>query len=191
MNQALSLESLGFTAEELQQRVIDQIVDKVMPATVYYYDEDSKTQRTSMIADQLNKAVRERIDEAVNAIADKHVLPNVTQYLEALTLHETNRWGEKKGASVTFVEYLTQRADAYMREEVNHSGKTKDEDSYSWRASSTRVAYMINQHLQYSIETAMKQALQVANSSIANGLEEAVKIKLAEVVGGIKTTVKV
>lgn len=191
MSQALSLESLGFTAEELQQRVIDQIVEKLMTATVYDYDKDSEIQTTSRIADRLNEAVRERIDEAVNAIADKHVLPNVTQYLEALTIQETNRWGEKKGGSVTFIEYLTQRADAYMREEVNYSGKTKDEDSYCWRASSTRVAYMINQHLQNSIETAMKQALQVANSSIAKGLEEAVKIKLAEVVGSIKTTVKI
>mgnify|MGYP001609874141 FL=1 len=81
------------------------------------------------------------------------------------------------------------RAEAYLKEELDHNGKTKAED-YNWKKSGTRIAYLVHEHLQYSIQTAMKEALTTANSAIVGGIEQAVKIKLAEVAASMKVELK-
>jgi hypothetical protein len=78
-----------------------------------------------------------------------------------------------------------------MAEPVDFKGSARAEcrDSYSWKASTTRVAYLVNKHLQYGIETAMKQALQSANGKIADGITEAVRMTLTEILTSVKATV--
>jgi hypothetical protein len=110
--------------------------------------------------------------------------------LEALTLQETNRWGEKVGKPVTFIEYLVHRAHAYITEEVDHYGKSKAESNdHYWRGSQTRITHLIHQHLQYNIQTAMERVLKDANSQIATGIAEAVKIQLQQLLEKIKPAV--
>lgn len=185
----MTLEELGFTKEELQERVVDRLCTQVLHGVTW--DEDgNEIETNSQFSRKLNERVAKHIDDTIAKIAEKHVLPNVAEFIENLCLQETTKWGEKKGEPVTFIEYLVQRADAYMREDVDHNGKTQKEDSYSWRTHSTRIAYMVDKHLQYSIESAMKQALETANASIAGGLEKAVKTSLNEVISGLKVTVK-
>jgi hypothetical protein len=182
------LAALGFTKEELQNRVIDQIVESVMYGR--YADEDGdETFRDSRFKLELDKRVQKRIDDTINSLAEKHILPNVSKYIEDLTLQQTNQWGEKKGAPVTFVEYLVQRAQAYMQEEVNSSGKTRAEDSYGFSGKQTRITYLIHEHLHYTIETAMKGALQVATGEIARGIHETARLKLNEIAASLKVTV--
>lgn len=187
---SIDLAALGFTQEELQNRVIDQIVERVL--TGVYFDEDGdEVSRTSRFAAELNKKIQQRIDRTIDALAQKHVLPNVSQYIEDLTLQQTNQWGEKNGAPVTFVEYLVQRAQAYMQEEVNSSGKTRAEDSYGFSGKQTRITYLIHQHLHYSIETAMKDSMNVATGEIARGLHETARLKLNEIAAGMKVAVTI
>lgn len=186
----ITLETLGLTKEDIQDRIIERLCSNILSGKGYEEDGEEYYE-DSQFKKKLEERLQAHINATVSALADKHVLPNVTQYVENLTLQQTNKWGEKVGAQVTFIEYLTQRADAYMREEVSHEGKSKEESGgYSWSKATTRIAYMVNRHLQYSIETAMKQALATANSAIAKGIEEAVKIKLQEVVGGLQVAVK-
>jgi hypothetical protein len=189
----LSLEALGITTEELQDRVIDKIVGRILTNREWDYETEEEYESNSDFARKLKKRVQEMIDQKINDMADKHILPNVSQYIENLTLQETNKWGEKKGESVTFIEYLANRAEEYMREEVDLDGKGKGEQaSYSWSGSKqSRITYLIHRHLQYSISEAMKNALKIANASIADGIQETVKMKLAEVVNGIKLSVSV
>lgn len=183
-----SLEALGISAEELTNRIVDRATEQLLTSTGY--DEDGEEYTTeSRLARKVTDNIKKMVDGKILALAEKHILPNMGSYIETLTLQETNRWGEKTGKPVTFIEYLTERADVYMREEVNHSGKTKEQEGYSWSKSTTRVAFMVNQHLHYSIETAMKQALANANSNIAKGLEEAVKIALASATEKLKVAV--
>lgn len=182
------LAALGFTKEELQNRVIDQIVESVMYGR--YADEDGdETFRDSRFKQELDRRVQARIDDTINALAEKHILPNVSQYIEGLTLQQTNQWGEKKGAPVTFVEYLVQRAQAYMQEEVNSSGKTRAEDSYGWSGRQTRISYLIHEHLHLSIDTAMKESMKIATGEIARGLHETTRIKLNEIAANMKVAV--
>jgi hypothetical protein len=187
----INLEALGFTQEELQQRIIDRICDTVLTSMKYDYDDDHEYSGPSMFYTKLNKQVEEKITTTIKALAEKHVLPNVSDYIENLTLQQTNQWGEKRGGQVSFIEYLVQRAEYYMQEKVSFDGKTKEESSgYSWNGTQTRVSYMINKHLHRSIETAMQQALSVANSAIAAGLEATVKMKLEEITKSLKVAVK-
>lgn len=188
----ITLESLGFTKEDLQERVIDQLCSTLLSGKTY--DEDGNEEYTdSQFKKKLEDRLKQHMNERINAIAEAHVLPNVTSYIENLTLQQTNTWGEKTGQPVTFIEYLIQRAHAYIQEEVNHEGKSKAEarDSYGWSKNTTRIAYLINAHLQYNIAVAMKTALETANKSIVGGIEKAVKIQLEQIVGGIKTSVAV
>lgn len=185
----ITLESLGFTKEDLQERVIEHISAQLLAGKTY--DEDGNEEYAdSQFKRKLEERLKKHLDDRVNAIAEEHLLPRVTTLMETLVLQTTNKWGEKKGEPVTFIEYLVQRAEEYIKEDVNHAGKSRSEDSYSWSKSTTRIAYMIHQHLQYNIETAMKKALQEANSAIAGGIEKAVKIKLEEIAAGMKVAVQ-
>lgn len=185
-----SLEALGITADELTNRIVDKCVEQLM--TDVNFDEDGDEWRgRSRLAEQLDKRIKQQINDTVNALAEKHVLPNVSAYVENLTLHATNKWGEKKGQTVTFIEYLTQRAEDYMQEKVNYEGKAKDEaGGYSWNGTQTRITHLVHQHLHYSIDSAMKSALQIATSGIAAGLQETCKTKLAEIAQKLKVEVK-
>ncbi len=186
---AITLESLGFTPKELRERVIESIVDRLMERV--YRDEDGEpAYGQSSLKKELEKATTERINAAVNTLADKHILPNVTAYLENLCLQETNKWGEAKAEKITFVEYLTKRAEAYMQEKVNYEGKSKEENGgYSWNGTQSRITHLVHQHLHYSIETAMKDALNVALGSVAKGIHETCRLKLNEIAATMKVSV--
>ncbi len=186
----LTLEALGLTEEKLADRLVEKLADHMLSSL--QYDEDGgEWNGESRFAKRLSDQVAARLNKIVDDLGEKHVLPRVTAMVEDLCLQETNKWGEKVGKPVTFTEYLVQRADFWLREEVDYSGKTKAEvGGYSFSKSGTRVSYMINQHLQHSISTAMKKALEEANKSIIGGLEEAVKIKLGQIAVQLKTEIK-
>jgi len=188
---ALTIEALGFTREELQQRIVDQACEQLMTSVTYNPDADSESTVESQLSRDLRAAVRKQVDARITAIADEHILPRVTEMLETITLQETNRWGEATGKPLTFREYLVQRAESYLTEKVDFNGKSKVEaGGYSWSGTQTRVAHLVHQHLHYSIESAMKQAMASANSAIASGIAETVKLKLAEVAAKLRVDVK-
>lgn len=185
-----SLEALGITKDELIERIVDKATSDLLTSVSYNYDTDEEFKTQSTLAKQLDKKIKEHIDAKVTELADKHILPRVTEMIENITIAKTNNWGEKTGEKYTFIEYLTKCAENYMTAEVNYEGKTKDQSGgYSWSKSGTRVALMIDKHLHYSIETAMKNALAQANSTIATGLQGAVKIALQNATEKLKVAV--
>ena len=187
---SFDIESLGFTKEELQERVIDRIVDSVMTSHSYDPDSDRDFKIESQFGRDLQKRIAQQINDTINALAEKHVLPNVASYIENLTLQQTNAWGEKQGTPGTFVEYLTKRAEEYMQEKVSHEGKSKSEaNGYSWSGTQTRITFLIEKHLHYSIESAMKDALKVATGEVAKGIHETARLKLNEIAAGMKVSV--
>lgn len=189
----ITLESLGLTQADLQERIVERCADQLLSGKEY--DEDGNVEfADTKFKRELEERVRQHASKAITALFDTHVAPKVTDFIETLTLQETNKWGEKTGKPVTFIEYLVSRADAYIREDVNHDGKSKEEnrDSYSgWSKSTTRIAYMINRHLQYSIQMMVEGALKEANKSFAGGIEQALKTQLAVVLDKVKVGVKV
>lgn len=185
----LTLESLGLDQEKLAEKLVDRLAQNMLTSIGYDADGDEWF-GTSPFAKKLNNMVRARLDKVVFDLADKHVLPRVNAMVEGLVLQQTNQWGEKVGKPVTFIEYLTHRADAYMQEEVDYEGKTKGEKSnFSWSKRSTRVGFMIDKHLHYSIESAMKDALSKLNASVAKGLHDATLTAIKGVTDNLKVTV--
>lgn len=185
----ITLESIGLSQDALAERVVEKLVEGL--TTSLNYDEDGGEFRgASPFARKLNDMVKARVDVIVNDIGEKHILPRVTEMVENMVLQETNKWGEKVGQPVTFIEYMTQRADAWLREEVDFQGKVKGRDSFSWRKFGTRVQYMIDEHLQYTVHKAMENAVKDANQSIVGGLKQAVSIALDEVAAKLKVEVK-
>lgn len=187
---AVQLEALGISKEDLIERVVERIAASALSRNSLDEDGDEVIS-PSTLKQALDVKIRDAVSEKIDALASAHVLPNVNKYIEELTLCETNKWGQKTGTPVTFIEYLVQRAEAYLREDVNYEGKSRAEtsSSYSWSKSQTRITHMVNAHLHYSIESAMKTAVSAANSAIVNGINDTVKIKLSELAANLKMSV--
>lgn len=190
----ITIESLGITPAELLERVVDKLAGTLMAAYVPVSpdpesDEEILEEHKSPFMRMLEEKVRAKVDQSVEEIAGRNVLPNVAAFIENYCLQETNRWGEKTGQAMTFTEYLAQRAEHWITEPVNYNGKTKAEDGYSWSKAQTRIAYMIDKHLQYSIKIAIDAALKDFNSTLSGGLTATVKAQLDEALN--KMNVKV
>ena len=188
----IDLESLGFTKEELQGRVVDQIVERLMIEKGWVPEEEYEYPQKSEFAMGIQKAVLTKVEAKINEIAQRDVLPKVGDFIENLILQETSAWGEKKGQSVTFIEYLIKRADNYIREEVDYNGVSKAEaeskrNSWYGNGKQTRLTFLVHQHLQHHIEHAMKDAVSNLNKAIVPALADTCRMKLAE----LSTTLKV
>lgn len=174
----VDMEALGLDAKRIEDRVVDQLVENLSQTDDY--------------ESRIQELVMKRIDSAIEAIALKHVLPNMQEYVEAFTLKRTNLWGEKTSSSMTFTEYLVKRANDYLAEQVDSEGKSKSEStSHYFRAKQPRVVHLIDQYLHYHISDAMKSALQTINESIAGGLEAAIKESIKRLQSNLKVAVEV
>jgi len=186
----LSFEALGISKEDLTEKLLDRLVEEF--TTEVTWDEDGEqSRRSNTMAKKITTQIKEHIDATIRRLGDEHVLPRVTEIVEGLVIQQTNTWGEKTGTPVTFIEYLVSRADAYMREDVDLNGKSKDESGgFGWSKYTTRITYLVNNHLKSSIEAAMKKSMAEANKGIAGGLEAAVKHALAEAQAKLRIDVK-
>lgn len=180
-----ALEALGFSKEEIIDKVVDRLIED-------FFRGDDEESRSYSIRRELDARISEQVKVSVGALAEAHVLPNVTSYIENIVLQKTNQWGEKTGGSMTFIEYLISCAENYLTEKVSFDGKAKSEaNGYSWNGTQTRITHMVNKHLHYNIEQAMTAAVASANNAIAAGIQETVKIKLAEISEKLKVSVAV
>jgi hypothetical protein len=186
----LDLQALGFTQQELQERVIERLCEQLLTDRGIDPFNEDETTVASQFRKQLDDRIKQTINDTINAIAEREVLPNVSAYVENLTLQQTNQWGEKRGTPVSFTEYLVQRAQAYMQEQVDTDGKSKDESGSSyWGGKQTRITHLVHKHLHYEIETAMKEAMKIATGEIARGIHETARNKLNEIAAGLKVQV--
>jgi hypothetical protein len=190
----ITLESLGLTKKALQDRVIELAVGNLLSGTCY--DEDGNIEQVdSKLRASLDKQIKERIDETIRIFGETNVLPNVTKYIENISLQKTSQWGEKEGKPFTFTEDLVSRAEKYMTEIVDSNGKSQEEcrargDSW-YPKNQTRLAFMVDKYLYVTIENAMKQVLANANSQISKGLVDTVKMSLEGVINSLKVAVTI
>lgn len=184
------LAELGLTKEQMVKIISDKAVERLLEGR-HSGEEGEEYWGESDFKRLMDGNITKAIDVNIQALAKKHVLPGVAKMVKEASLQETNKWGEKKGEKITFIEYLVLKAEHYMHEEVDYEGRTKGQkgNCYSWTKEGTRVAHMVHEHLRWSIEKAMKQALDNANSTIVGGLEKAVKIKLDEIAKSLKVRV--
>lgn len=187
----MKIEDLGFTQEELQNRVINVIAHQAMGMKLDEEDNEHYWSN-SLFNKKLQQFIMQHIDESIRKIAEKYVLPHVTEMVENLVLQETNKWGEKIGKPLTFKEYFVFKAESYMTEQVDLSGKSKNEakDSY-WTGRESRIENMVQGNLKHTIEVAMKDVIKTANNALVGGIQETVRIKLNEISNSIKIGVSI
>ncbi len=186
----IDLATLGIDQEKLQALIVKEVAERVL-ATAGYNEDGNESYRTSRFGKALEKLVADTIDSKIQEMAEAHLLPRVGEYIEGVMLQQTTKWGERVGQPMTFLEYLTQRAEQYLVEQVDYQGKSKAEQGgYSFTGIQNRITYMVNAHLHRAIETMMKDALTLTNTALAEGIEATVKAKLKEITESIKIGVK-
>lgn len=184
----IDLSALGLKPEDFMDRIVDGAVEALLSQR-WVDEDDRESTRASEFKQKIEKRITETVERKIDSIFEKYILPNVHTYVNDLVLTETNQWGEKKGVPKTFVEYLVDRANAYIQEDVNYQGKSKSQDHFNWSKSTTRIAFLVHEHIQYSLDRAIKQILQDANNSVAGGLKKAFEMKLEELKASIRVEV--
>ena len=147
---------------------------------------------TGYFRNQLEERVLEKVNEAIDNIAAQHVMPNMETFIEQFCLKATNEWGDAKGDSLTFTEYLVERATVWVTENVNRAGESRTHygrERSGWSPATTRIAHMIDSHLKNHIDKAMAGALGDFHSTLCEGLTEAVRISLTNVLERVKVDV--
>jgi hypothetical protein len=188
------LAALGITATDLEDKLVQRLAELAFrevdfDAPLLFADDDEPPStpdeiRASAFRRKLMDAVKARIDGAIDRIATEHIVPKVDLLVENLTIKQTNQFGEQRGEALSFVEYLTARADRWLLEEVDYNGRSQAEcrsTGYSWHGKGTpRIVSLVDKHLQYSIQAMTDRALKDINSTIAGGLANAVKVALED-----------
>lgn len=185
----IDLKDLGITQEELTNRVIETAAHSLFRYTCVNEDGDP-TDVPSDFRKAMQKYVTEAIDVRIKKIADDHVLPKIAEYFDGLILKETNEWGEPKGKPITPTEYFVKAVQNYLTEQVNWSGKSRTEDSYSWTAAQTRLAHMVHGHIHYHVEQAVKAAFGGGTKALQEAIEATARIKCKDFAESIKVAVQ-
>ncbi len=189
----MDIKDLGLTEEQLQDRVIERMCEMVM-SQEQSDDGDYHYVTNSAFSKALHEKLNDRIDADVERLANVHVLPHVTQFIEDLQFQRTSKWGEADGKPFSFTEYLVSRAKAYMAEEVNYEGKSRpkrgDYNHNSWSAESGRLAYLMDKHLRHEIGDAIKQILGAANKAVVESIQTTIEAQVKSIVSKIKVEVK-
>lgn len=173
----MTLEQLGFTQEELQTRVVDQLCERLMNGPIC----DDEGRASSGIEGKMQAKIREMVDEKLDKMMDATIGPSLAAYIEKIVITPTNSYGEKKGAPQTLVEYMTEQARLYLHETVNDRGEGKGRDTYGWSASTSRACWLANKELRESIVAAMNATLSGTNATIASAIAEAVKLSVENI----------
>jgi len=189
----MDITDLGLTQEQLQERVIERMCEMVM-SQEQSDDGDYHYVTNSAFSKALHEKLKEGIEADVTRLANVHVLPHVTQFIEDLQFQRTSKWGEADGKPFSFTEYLVERAKAYMAEEVDHNGKVRpnrgDYSHNSWSAESGRLAYLMDKRLRHEIASAIKQILGAANETVVESIKTTIEAQVKQIVGKIKVEVK-
>ena len=187
-----TLEALGVSAADLQERIVEQAVHALLYSTGFDEDGDEHSY-ASKFKQQVEKRVQESVDQKIAALAAEHVLPRVGEMIEAADMRKTSQYGEPKGEPMTFKEYIASRAEVYMSEQVDHSGQSKEEsrDSYNWRASGPRLTVLMKLYIKDSLEKSAKSAINDVNKVIAKNIEQAAKDAILSCAASIKVAATV
>lgn len=172
---SLDIEALGFTKEELQDRVVEKIVASLMSQEGYDSEHDHYFEGKSEFANEIKSRVVSAIDAKVEEFAQQIIVPLVHQQVDALVVSRTNTFGEKQGEPVTFTEYVVNAANAFLMEKVDYEGKPFKSDGWGKKEGQTRVTYLLDSHLQYRVKDAMTDAVKQVTVMMVEGLGETAK----------------
>lgn len=186
-----ALEALGITKEDLTERIVDKAVEELLNTTGFDPESEHETSYESRFKREIEKRIQAAVDEKIGALAAVHLVPRVGEMIESINMRKTNQYGEPKGASMTFIEYIASRAEAYMSEDVNLQAQSKDEagDSYNWRSCGPRLTVLMRNYIRDTLETHAKNAIVDVNKVIAKNIEKAARDAITSAAAALKVSV--
>lgn len=188
----LTCEQLGITPDDIADRVASKIAATMLAKVVPDYDDETgseiETERPTAFQEMVRKRVARKVEQAVDALAEKYIGSELEGRLETMTFPQTNGYGEKKGDPLTLLEYIAKRTETYLTERVDYQGRAGYSAS---TADRTRVVWMLEQFLAERMKEQFSKALATANQQIVDGIAVTMKEKLAEVAAKLRVQVKV
>lgn len=185
-----TLEALGVNREELVERIIDQAVNALLSSSGFDPDSEEEVTYESKFKREINARIQKAVDQKIGELAEKHLIPHVGEMIETADMRKTNRFGEPTSPPLTFKEYIAERAEQYMSEDVDMNCKSKSEgDSYNWRASGPRLTVLMTMYIRSTLEDHAKKAVTDVNKVIAKNIENAAKSAIRAAAESIKVSV--
>jgi hypothetical protein len=182
----ITLESLGFTKEDLQERVVENLCEQVLHSKGC--DEDGGTTTfESTLARQLGDKIEKKLSAIADAFCEQKVGPRVLEYINQTLLTPTDRWGQQKSAPLTFAEYVTNRIDMYLKEKVDLRGSAA---GYSSDSKTERGAWLVWQGITAAVNDIIKGSVSQALDTIKGGIEAEIKTSLAKTFATVKVAVE-
>ena len=174
------LKSIGITEEELQQRVVDTITNRMLSSTAFDYDESRSFSTASPIFRKIQDSIKSAIDSKFDLLFDSQIRPLVDTEIDSLVIQKTNEWGEKKGEPVTFLEYLIEQAEKYINEPVDSRGRTRSQcaashDSFNSVRGSTRLANAVDQKIALHLEQCVTAVMRDATDKVGAAMQDVLK----------------
>lgn len=160
---ALSIEELGITQEELQQRVVDAIVTSVCDDV----EEDVASRFFRELKLEVQKQVTARVSIALDAslgAAINDVLTGVYQ--------PVNEWGEPKGKPTCLREMVQAKAARFITETVDKEFKPSNYDAMP------RIDRMVKDHVEKAVGFEIKRELEKA----VDAEKARLQLKVAQVI---------
>lgn len=188
------LESIGLTQEELQNRVVSAIVGRLLTTSAFDWEEDCEYPTNSQFSRKLTEGIQAAIDAKFESLVASNIVPVIATKVDELVIQRTNLWGEKKGAPVTFLEYLIERADQVMAEPLDKQGRTRAEcerggNSFYEVKGSNRIAAAVDKCLTTHLQECANTLVKEAQTKVAASLGEVLKSALIDAQSKLKVTV--
>lgn len=186
-----TLEALGLDIESLGDRIVDQAVSSLLNGTGFNQDTEEETRYESRFKKEIEARIQKAVDAKIAALAAVHLVPKVGEMIERANLLQTNKYGEQKGPSMTFIEYIASRAEVYMSEDVDFNGNSKAEakDSYNWKSSGPRLTVLMRLYIKESLEKHAKEAVKDINKTVADAIQRAAKDAISSAAASLKVSI--
>ena len=186
-----TLTALGINKEDLFERVVEQTVSFLLSTSGFDSESEREVSYATKFKREIEKRIQKAVDDKIAALAEVHLIPRVGELIESANLQKTNSYGEAKGAPMTFIEYIASRADAYMNENVDFNGKSKEEgDSYNWRSVGPRLTVLMRGYIRETLESHAKNAISDVNKVLAKGMEKAATDAIHAAAAAVKVSVQ-
>ena len=175
----LPMLGIKLTPEELEQRVVDQIVSCILDQEVGDINLDEEWdsegyQRASYegrMRHKVVKAIQTRIDKSIASYLDEHLSKNFETMVRSILFPRTNGYGEKKAEPETFLEHFERQAREYMAQRVNYNGETV---ANSYDRGSPRLVWMLEKQFRADMQTAITKALKDVGTEMGKQLQATV-----------------
>lgn len=173
----VDLEALGIDRATIEQRAVDEVVERILHGEA---GGDTPPRLASAVNAKIEAAIAQRVDK----VAVEQIEPRIAAMIDNWVFRPTSKYGEPKGEPKTLAEFIEERAQGWLLDEVNYEGKSRNEDRFSssWsRSGVTRGAYLIEKHIKHKIEAALKPAVDAAHGMVIEAINATIRNQLAEV----------